>query len=425
MAIQLKGGVAPGDLDPSFGEGGKVVLDFPTASIQSPRGLHITPTGKILVVGTAKNNSFIVGCLTEDGKVESSFGQNGTMLGQFLSQVSSGTSVTSLTHGKVLVGGTYYANNSALPAVSRLLASGEFDTTFADGGTFVFPPVVTSPDNGISDTTTPDNLTASESIGTQSIVLPGGGILIGFRTMNGQGLLGLLTEDGVLDESFNSTGYTTVRYPNAATQDTAINAFSITADGKILISGEVKLEQKPTQGMLARYLINGSPDTSFGLEGNGFIAVDIDQHSVRLYGTVNVQEGNFIAFGGMSHIDVPKSRAIASGRTPDGTQDPNFNGGQIAKLDTPLHNRWASAAFTAVTYKFVAAGPHADVDSRGQILIGRYLRSGQLDKEFGRGKGWVTIDHGLEPQLVLQGPDKILTCFRRYDGTSAIARVVN
>ena len=140
MATQSKSGVAIGDLDPSFGEQGRVLLDFPGARFKSVRGMNLTPTGKILVVGSTDPDDFIVGCLTETGEIYRSFGLNGFMKGQFLKKTSSGNSVTALGNGNILVSGTYFADDNALPAVSRLLPDGSFDTTFANGGTFVFPP---------------------------------------------------------------------------------------------------------------------------------------------------------------------------------------------------------------------------------------------------------------------------------------------
>lgn len=420
MATQSKSGVALGDLDPSFGEQGRVLLDFPEARFNSVRGMNLTPTGKILVVGSTAPNDFIVGCLTEAGEIDRAFGQNGFMKGQFLKNASAGDSVTALDDGKILVSGTYFADDNALPAISRLLPDGEFDTTFANGGTFVFPPDAISSGTGNGTDAMLGPLRSGGSTGTRSTVLPDGKILISqtfISNSNPFGLLIRLTADGIPDTSFNGTGFTVVRYPHENIASTLVWSFMVTDRSEIIVCGQLQLFGKSVQGLLVRYGANGRPDTRFGSEGTGFIALDIDQYGIRVDDTVAGHDGRFVGFGALAKSDVFEQAAIAFGRTREGTPDTRFNKGQIASvIDLEVASEWYSAAMMMASNKLVATGITFDPDlEKEEILVGRYLGSGELDQEFGEGRGWVTVGKGLEPRLILQGDDKILVCYSHLE----------
>lgn len=427
MTIHPKGGVAPGDLDPSFGREGRVFLDFQDATFNAVHGLHAMPGGKILAVGTALNTSFIVGCLTENGEVDRSFGQNGSMIGKFATYTSIGDSVTALDDGKILVGGRCYTSNSVLPAVSRLLPGGEFDTTFANGGTFVFPPVSKASGEAAIDPSMPSQIQSSDSVGMQTKVLADGKILLSYRsTSDYKGLLIRLTADGIPDGSFNSTGFTTVHYPDPNTRFTEPYSFIVTAKNEIILCGRTGTLEKPNYSFLARFGENGRPDISFGSDGTGYIDVEIDHAAVIVSDITANQDGGLVAFGRMTDRDSGKISAIAFGLTPNGAPDTNFNNGQIVRMDRPFNNAWNAAAVSAATDKLIAIGVTLVEDPNlAEFIVGRYLRSGQLDKEFGRGKGWVTFDIGVSPGLILQNDEKILVRYNSLSGTSALVRLLN
>ncbi|PHN17630.1 hypothetical protein [Pseudomonas sp. ICMP 561] len=416
MAIQQQGGFAVGDLDPSFGEQGRVLLDFPEARFNAVWGINLTPTGKILVVGQSDPNDFIVACFTEGGEIDRSFGQNGVMKGQFHKNISSGRSVTALDDGRILVSGIYYANGNALPAISRLMPDGRFDTTFANGGTFVFPPDDISSATGNGNALILDPTRSSTNTDTRSTVLPDGKILISQKfisDINPFGLLIRLTADGIPDSSFNGIGFTVVRYPHENIVLTDVYSFLVTDRSEIIVCGQLQLSGKSIQGLLVRYGANGRPDTRFGSEGTGFIALDIDQYRIRVDDCVAGQDGRFVAFGTLAESGAVTQAAIAFGRTREGTPDTRFNTGLIASvIDLQANSEWYSAAMMMASSKLVATGITFDDNfEKNQILVGRYLGSGELDKEFGGGDGWVKVGEGLEPRLILQDDNKILVCY--------------
>src|SRR5437773_3525280 len=76
---------APGDLDPTFGSGGKVATAFVGATAQA-HGLVLQPDGKVVVVGTvcssAGGNFGLVRYLA-DGSPDGTFGSSGAVTTAF------------------------------------------------------------------------------------------------------------------------------------------------------------------------------------------------------------------------------------------------------------------------------------------------------------------------------------------------------
>lgn len=433
MAIQQQGGLAVGDLDPGFGGQGRVLLDFPEAKFNTVWGMNLTSAGKVLVVGSTAEREFIVGCLTESGEIDDSFGQNGVMKGQFQKHASVGYSVIPLNDGKTLVSGTCVVNDNVLPAISRLLPDGKFDPTFAEGGTFVFPPDAISQGIGNAAAVMPEHMRSSGGAGTRSAVLPDGRILISLpfiSNSNPFGLLIRLTAHGIPDSSFNGIGFTIVRYPHKDIARTTVLSLMVTDRTEIIVCGQLLLQGGWFQGVLARYGTNGRPDTRFGSEGTGFIALGIDQHGIRVDDTVAGQDGRFVGFGTMAKMETVEQSAIAFGLTREGTPDTRFNKGQMASvIDLPSNSEWYSAAMMRASNKFVATGITFDDNYENEeILLGRYLGSGEMDPELGEGKGWVTVAKGREPRLILQNDNKVLVCYTTPIGTVRecyVARLIN
>src|SRR6185436_1806243 len=79
---------APGDLDPTFGNGGKVITEFHFAHAVE---VAVQADGKIVVAGTDESSTpnsaqFVLARYYSDGSLDSSFGNGGkvsTSVGQF------------------------------------------------------------------------------------------------------------------------------------------------------------------------------------------------------------------------------------------------------------------------------------------------------------------------------------------------------
>src|SRR5438034_997582 len=76
---------APGDLDPTFGSGGKVLTDLRPASYDTAQAVALQPNGKIVAAGfsdaaAASHNDFALVRYNSDGSLDMGFGLGGKVL---------------------------------------------------------------------------------------------------------------------------------------------------------------------------------------------------------------------------------------------------------------------------------------------------------------------------------------------------------
>ena len=161
--------------------------------------------------------------------------------------------ITIQTDGKILV----MSNNdlySDSVLIARFNPDGELDTTFGNDGS------IQTPGSGIS----------LYSDGHKLISLPDGSIYAGCNTAIGAQnfTIAKFTSDGSPDSSFDLDG---ILYESLGTSNSWFQDFVVQPDGKIIVSGFVKIEFNPflwTFGpAICRYLPDGSPDEDFGVDG--------------------------------------------------------------------------------------------------------------------------------------------------------------
>jgi uncharacterized delta-60 repeat protein len=129
-----------GALDTSFGTGGKIVGLF-NRNIGSARAVALLPGGKMVLAGGIFND-FAAAQLNENGSLDPSFGNGGTVV----CAVSTGnwdnaTAVARQADGKLLLGGWVYSGNSSSAdfAAVRLNANGSLDNDFGSQGIAIRP----------------------------------------------------------------------------------------------------------------------------------------------------------------------------------------------------------------------------------------------------------------------------------------------
>jgi hypothetical protein len=138
MATQTQATYIPGDIDLTFGLQGKAPLHFPDGKFSNVASMRVTHEGKILVAGS-KDNEYMIGCLSEDGVIDTSFGRMGSIVGKFKGRDSRAGAIHILDDGRLLITGSYYFNPYYLPAACRLLPSGELAALSAMAGSSYFP----------------------------------------------------------------------------------------------------------------------------------------------------------------------------------------------------------------------------------------------------------------------------------------------
>jgi uncharacterized delta-60 repeat protein len=131
---------AAGDLDPSFGSGGKTTADFGGKDC-SGSALAIQADGKLIEVGTVSNatsatTDFAVVRFNTDGTPDSSFGSGGMVMTDFNTTNDAGTAVALQADGRILVAGNTRddSNNQSFDiALARYNANGSLDSSFGVG----------------------------------------------------------------------------------------------------------------------------------------------------------------------------------------------------------------------------------------------------------------------------------------------------
>ena len=144
---------ADGDLDPSFGSGGQLLL--PVDPFNEPIGatlvandVAVQPDGKLVLAGYAAasgTSEWIIVRLNGDGSYDHTFGvgQNGIVYYYLFGPADNQAfSVALRPDGKIVVGGTIFdGNNGLVTAVAvQLNADGSTDTTWGNNGAVYFTP---------------------------------------------------------------------------------------------------------------------------------------------------------------------------------------------------------------------------------------------------------------------------------------------
>ncbi len=301
---------APGDLDPTFGTGGRVQVSVGSEALAYAAVLQ--PDGKIIVGGKARTNrnyaDFILARFNPDGNLDPTFGTGGV--------VSTNLNITSAPRyeihaialqpdGKIVATGSVRTTGGSLVStgIVRYNPNGSLDTTFGSGGIIIFDAgavraVVVQPDgkivfgggggssslanfqfvrlnsNGTADATFGTNGTViidfnGSGDGIYGLALQTDGKIVGVgqsRILGGDDNFGVarLNPDGSLDTTFGTGGKVTTDF--AELQDYGF-AVTIQPDGKILVAGQAQPQSNDWDFGLVRYNIDGSLDTTFGNGG--------------------------------------------------------------------------------------------------------------------------------------------------------------
>ena len=284
---------ANGTLDPTFGSGGKRVIDFGTDD-ESVYGAALQPDGKIVLAGDSRLQPAVVR-LKANGALDTSFDGDGRKLFSW-GAIGRVTAVVVAPNGKLLLGG-FSGPEGGNIQVARLKANGAFDTTFGAGGiaTVDFgatssarrwparptgaswwpdgrrPPApwsrgcarpgVLDPDfgGGARDAARGGSLNAVLVQPDRNIVVAGNAS--GSATMT----VTRLKPDGSLDTTFGSGGTATVAFGSLANP---LGGAARQPDGKIVIAGYT---QDGEDVAVARLNANGSLDAGFGAAGKATV----------------------------------------------------------------------------------------------------------------------------------------------------------
>jgi len=270
----------------------------------SAESIAVQDDGKILVMGTVLDSANLCNMenyfypkvavvrVNSNGNIDSSFGKNGKIVfgtGQFYDY---GRTITLQPDGKILVGSTagykcdcapgYYGGlewicEKSFFLMQRLNNDGSLDKTFGIEGKVADSTFLTNP-SGL-------------------ILQPDGKILI-----SGSGSLNVITKrynsDGSPDLNFGSGGKNII-YPDYNFDYMDLKALTIQADGRIILAVNYLSNNGNVNATLARLNVNGSIDSTFGL--NGKTSSIFGPANYKDYITSAAMQGESIIVGGQSN----------------------------------------------------------------------------------------------------------------------------
>jgi uncharacterized delta-60 repeat protein len=349
------------------------------------------------------------------GDLDPNFGVGGKVIADFNGASDVAQEVFIQADKKIVVAGT---SNEKI-ALIKYNSDGSIDPTFGNNGKVVTTLTPANANDGVIATQQSD----------------GKFIIAGFGS-GPRPILARYNSNGIIDTSFGTNGQITPDFSSIVIPGTTSISFlpqSIIQqkDGKIIVGGGATgtVKTRPlfddNYTALARYNLDGSPDTSFGINGKllgsggtvtrvflqddnqivvvaRFIAFKTGYPIIKLYGSNGNLNTSVQGQGSSSFIDaaiqsdgkiiVINGSGLLYRYNKDGSLDSSFDtsakfrGGNGAKIVLQKDNKIIVAA-----NQF----PEADTGKSTGKLIARYNSDGSLDTKFGV-NGEILIDIGID-----------------------------
>lgn len=402
---------APGDLDPSFGVGGKVQAPFGPESFSG--GVATQADGKILVAGgTETSQAFSVARLLPDGSPDPSWGGGDGVATTPLGEFAGALDVAVQPDGKVVAVGQAEGAENVDFAIVRYRSNGELDSGFGEGGVVILP------------VGTLDDTARAVAIG------PGGRIAVtGTSDRPGFGLgagVAVLESDGTPEAAFAGDGTTVIETESGF--DDRGEGIAFQPDGKILVADSTGAGGGDGFTLI-RLGLDGQPDPSFG--GDGVVETPIPGEGGieegRIADVLVQPDGKIVGGGyGFDYTGTPPDfvgKFEVVRYLSNGELDPGFGSGGMVGVRLPSENNFGSALGLAANGKLILGGTYdANEDPLEEDEAPALVRlnpNGSLDSSFGSGGivlgglGAGIEEEGLE-SLALQPDGKIVTAGRRY-----------
>ncbi len=401
---------APGDLDLTFGTGGKVTTDIGSITNDGAHDIAIQTDGKILVAGSTSDGTkgnFALVRYTATGTLDPSFGSGGKVTTAIGSRGDGARSIIVQADGRILVAGNSNSGTQLNPnldfALVRYTSAGALDTTFGTGGK------VTTP------------IGSSDDVSYDLAVQADGKILVvGYTVVGSDYDLAMVryTATGALDTTFGTGGK--VVTPVGTWLDIG-RSVTVQADGKIVVVGNSANSGNPYDFAVVRYTSAGALDTSFGTGGKVTTPIGTDDDRAR--GVVVLGDGKIVVSGDFdngTHSDFAVVRYTAAGAL-----DATFGTGGKATTVIGGISEGGKMALQP-DGKILLTGSYFN-GSNYDLATVRFTAVGSLDTTFGT-SGKVTTPIGslndLGAGIALQEDRKIVVAGSTTVGTTSDFAVV-
>lgn len=345
-----------GTLDSTFDTDGRVTTDF-FGFFDLANALAIQPDGKIVLAGSAFNgvrNDFALVRYNPDGSLDSSFDGDGRLTTDFTGGGDIAYGVVIQPDGRIVVAGV--SNNLASSddvAIARYNADGTLDSTFGVGGKIL------------------TDLSGGGETAFGIVLQPDGEIVVvGSATQtNSTAFVCLILRydsHGILDPTFGSNGVvlTGVLVPRAV---------ALAPDGRIVVAGGTSDPAGPgSLFAVARFLKNGALDTSF--DGDGWKTTDLPGFDESAAAVAVQPDGKILAAGFSANPDFTLDFALLRYDT-NGPEDPTF--GALGRVITDFAGSSDGASGIALQAdgKIVLAGSAVLAGFNPDFALTRYLNS--------------------------------------------------
>ena len=358
----------PGNLDPTFGSGGKV-FNLP-ANFMPAEDVFLQADGKLLLAGSTlgpdNTQDFAVVRLNADGSPDTMFGNGGLVGIPFDTNFNEmAVAVVAQSDGKIVVAGSVQLGVSGWDfGIVRLSSAGVVDTSYnggkvkigvntSGGDDFAFDMII-QPDDKVVITgttrptpnkdvalvrlTTAGTLDVTFNTGRITIAIgagnedeglalvrqPDGNIIIAGSTA-GDFFLFRVTSGGLADGTFGFMGFVQT---SIGTQIDKAFSVALQSDGKVIAAGTAN-SGGFDEFAFARYTTGGQLDNSF--DGDGKVTYDIVPNNSDILRSVLIQnDGKIIGVG----VGAGMYTLIRLDTT--GALDPTFgNGGKVISKVAP------------------------------------------------------------------------------------------
>ena len=211
---------APGDLDPSFGKGGKIITFF---DFSAARDVALQADGKIVVTGdnSIDFGQIVIARFHTDGTLDASFGDEGKVSTYFGANSYAHGIVIQADRRIVVAGYVCLSNTNCDFAIARFTPDGSLDTSFGGDGKVII-------DMG--------NFNSANDL----VIQPDGKIVVVGASgdsdrRNLAFAVARLNSDGSLDASFDGDGRVITSLGSFSYAGAV--AVALQTDGKIIVAG--------------------------------------------------------------------------------------------------------------------------------------------------------------------------------------------
>jgi uncharacterized delta-60 repeat protein len=385
-----------GDLDPSFGTGGKVTTDFGTTDDEVSDKMALQADGKPVAAGFAgegTSRDFALARYTPTGALDPTFGTGGKVTTDFFGftdHAQAGLVVQ--PDNKLVAGGsafTFTTGGNYDFALARYLPDGTLDPSFGSGGK-VTTDLLGFDDQAFALARQPD------------------GKLVAAGEAGADFALARYNPDGTLDPSFGSGGVVTTDFAGSTDR---VEALALQSDGKVVAAGQA-FSGAGLDFAVARYHPDGTLDASFG--SGGKVTTDLAGGDDAGFFSIAVLAGGKLAALGSGATATGQDFTLARYQ-PNGTLDATFGSGGKVSTDFAGGDDIGIGLVVQPSGKLVAGG-YDWIGAVRDFALARYKPNGTLDATFGR-RGKVTTDFG--------GDDAATTLASQPDGKLIAAGLSN